>query len=124
MDKTQMAATVIVAVTILLDILTGLAKGAAARDIDSAKMRSGLWHKSAYLIVIALAFTLEYGQRFVDMGFAVPLVVPVCVYVIGTETASVLENLVAINPELADNPLLGLFGRDGGGKPIDNGKDE
>lgn len=43
------------------------------------------------------------------MGFAVPIIIPTCVYIVLTEVASVIENLSEINPELHDSPILALF---------------
>lgn len=109
MDRTEIAALAITCVLIVMDYLTGLAKAIAQKDIDSTKMRDGLWHKAAYIVVIVLAEVIEHGQEAVDLGFTVPLIVPACVYIVVTETASILENLGQINPELADSPILQLF---------------
>lgn len=109
MDRTEIAALAITCVLIVMDYLTGLAKAIAQKDIDSTKMRDGLWHKAAYVAVIVLAEVIEHGQEAVDLGFTVPLIVPACVYIVVTETASILENLGQINPELADSPILQLF---------------
>lgn len=109
MDRIEIAALVITCVLIVMDYLTGLAKSVVNKDIDSTKMRDGLWHKAAYVAVIVLAEIIEHGQEAVDLGFTVPLIVPTCVYIVLTETASILENLSQINPELADSPVMQLF---------------
>lgn len=109
MDRIEIAALVITCVLIVMDYLTGLAKSVVNKDIDSTKMRDGLWHKATYVAVIALAEIIEHGQEAVDLGFTMPLIVPTCVYIVLTETASILENLSQINPELADSPVMQLF---------------
>lgn len=109
MDRTEIAALVITCVLIVMDYLTGLAKSVVNKDIDSTKMRDGLWHKATYVAVITLAEIIEHGQEAVDLGFTMPLIVPTCVYIVLTETASILENLSQINPELADSPVMQLF---------------
>ncbi|OZG62694.1 holin family protein [Bifidobacterium lemurum] len=109
MDKTEIAALAVVGVLICLDYLTGLMKAAMRHDISSEKMREGLWHKSGLVLVMVLAMVIEHAQQVIDLGFAVPLVVPAGVYIALTETASILENLATINPELADSPVLKLF---------------
>lgn len=109
MDRTEIAALVITCVLIVMDYLTGLAKSVVNKDIDSTAMRDGLWHKATYVAVIVLAEIIEHGQEAVDLGFTVPLIVPTCVYIVLTETASILENLSQINPELADSPVMQLF---------------
>ena len=124
MDRTEIAALVITCVLIVMDYLTGLAKSVVNKDIDSTKMRDGLWHKAAYVAVIVLAEIIEHGQEAVDRGFAVPLIVPTCVYIVLTETASILENLSQINPELADSPVMQLFRstKDAAGNGAKSGK--
>ncbi|OXN01123.1 phage holin family protein [Bifidobacterium vansinderenii] len=116
MNTTELAALIITGILIIMDYGTGIAKAAHAHDIDSGKMREGLWHKSAYVLVVVLAGVIEHGQHWVDLGYTLPLVIPACVYIILTETASILENLVQINPELAQSPVLDLFRRDDGKK--------
>lgn len=124
MDRTEIAALVITCVLIVMDYLTGLAKSVVNKDIDSTKMRDGLWHKAAYVAVIVLAEIIEHGQEAVDLGFAVPLIVPTCVYIVLTETASILENLSQISPELADSPVMQLFRstKDAAGNGTKSGK--
>lgn len=124
MDRTEIAALVITCVLIVMDYLTGLAKSVVNKDIDSTKMRDGLWHKASYVAVIVLAEIIEHGQEAVDLGFTVPLIVPTCVYIVLTETASILENLSQINPELADSPVMQLFRstKDAAGNGAKSGK--
>lgn len=112
MTHSEIAAIIITGLLVLFDYVTGLAKAFANKEISSEKMRHGLWHKAAYVGVIALAEIIEHGQGHVDLGYTLPVVIPTCVYIIITETASILENLAAINPELADSPILRLFHSD------------
>lgn len=109
MDKTEIAALAIVGVMICLDYLTGIIKAAKDHDISSTRMREGLYHKSAFVLTMALAEIIEHGQSVIDLGFTVPIVVPAGVYITLTETASIVENLAQINPELQGSRLLSLF---------------
>lgn len=109
MNRSEITAIVIVAVMIVMDYLTGMAKAVHAKDVSSEKLREGLWHKSAYVLVILLAETIEHAQHWMDLGFDVPLVIPACVYIILTETASIVENIGQLNPALAGGRLLGMF---------------
>ncbi|MBW3083805.1 phage holin family protein [Bifidobacterium phasiani] len=112
MQKTEIAALVIVAIIILLDWVTGLLKAAMQHDISSTKMREGLYHKSAFILVMFLAEIIEHAQGVIDLGFTVPIVVPAAVYITVTEVSSVIENLGEINPELQNSRLLNLFRSD------------
>ena len=109
MSHSEIAALAVVGVLIVMDYMTGLAKACMQHDISSEKMRLGLWHKSGLVGVMLLAEIVERAQQVIDLGFAVPLIVPAGVYIALTEIASILENLAAINPELADSPVLRLF---------------
>lgn len=93
----------------LLDVLTGFAGAVKAGDVRSSKMRDGLWHKAGFVGLIAMAYLLEYGASLTDLGIAVPAVSAVCVFVIVTEAASILENLCALNPAIRDSPIGGIF---------------
>lgn len=95
-----------------LDVLTGFAGAVKNNDVRSAKMRDGLWHKSGFVGLIAMAYLLEYGASIADLGISVPAVSAVCVFVIVTEAASILENLCVLNPAIKDSPIGGIFGKD------------
>ena len=61
------------------------------------------------VLVMLLAEIVERGQSWLDMGFAVPLIVPAAAYISITEISSIIENIAELNPELRDSPLLDLF---------------
>lgn len=109
MTDTELATLSIVGILIVLDWVSGLAKAAKAKDLQSEKMRQGLWHKTGYLLVIALAEVLDHGQIYMDLGIAIPVLTPVCVYISVTEISSILENASALNPELQSNSIMQLF---------------
>lgn len=109
MQQTGIAALTIVGILMAIDYLTGLMKAAMQHNISSEKMRLGLWHKSGLILVMLLAEIIEHGQRYLDLGYTVPLIVPAAVYISITEISSIMENLGEINPDLANSPLLQLF---------------
>lgn len=114
MDKTEMTALIVVGVMIAMDYFTGLLKALKNHDVSSVKMREGLYHKGAYVVVMALAEVIEHAQHAIDLGFSMPIVVPAAVYITLTETSSIIENLGEINPELQGSRLLVLFRSDRG----------
>lgn len=109
MTKPEVIIIGLTAILIALDYATGLMKAFATRTVSSSKMRAGLYHKAGYAIVIALAFLLEHGQQYVNLGFTVPLITPVCLYIVFAEVVSVLENAVALNPELVHSGIFKVF---------------
>lgn len=100
---------IVVLIFIILDVVTGIIKAVMKKELNSTVMRNGLFHKSAFLLAIAFAYACEYGMVFLDLGFTMPIVAAVCIYICLTETVSILENLGAINPELANNKFMELF---------------
>ena len=92
-----------------LDILLGLAGAVKDRDVQSSKMREGLWHKAGSIGLIVLAYILEVAVDHVDLGLVFPGVLAVCGYIIVMEVGSCLENLVILNPELKHNPVMQVF---------------
>ena len=91
------------------DIVFGLLQAAKNKCLDSSKMRDGLFHKIGFIGAIVLAYLCEYALAYIDLGFAAPLAIPVCVFICLTEVVSILENLGKLAPELATNEFLKLF---------------
>lgn len=101
----------ITAIFIIMDYGTGVANAIMHNQISSEKMRNGLWHKFAYIIVICTAALIEWGAQWLDLGFELPLVAPVLVSIVLIEITSILENCVKINPELKAYKVLNIFGK-------------
>lgn len=85
---------------ILFDILTGIVAALYKGEMNSTKLREGLYHKASEIIAIAGAALLEYALQYYDLGFEVPMLKSVAIYICATELISVLENLCHINPTL------------------------
>lgn len=103
-----------VCVFVLLDIVSGLGKAYVTGTLSSKEMRDGLMHKSAYFALIALFVCLEVFQHHFEVLPNVPTTLAVCVYVCATEFFSVLENIVAINPEIKKWSIFAnLFNKEG-----------
>lgn len=101
----------VVGVFIIVDYGTGVVNAIIKHELSSEKMRDGLAHKFAYVVVMFLGWFIEFAMKHVDIGFAVPLFAPVSVAIALIEITSILENVVKINPEIADNNILDIFER-------------
>nr|DAJ54221.1 MAG TPA: holin [Bacteriophage sp.] len=102
----------IVTAFIAMDIVTGIMQAVANKNLDSTKMRAGMWHKCGFIMVIILAALVEWAMQFIDLGFTLPLFVPVCVFIVLTEIVSIFENVCKLSPELANSKLAKLFNVD------------
>ena len=108
-------------VLMVFDVICGLIGAIARRDFQSRRMREGLFHKVMLTLVVCLAFLLQgFTSHVADLGFSVPLIVPVCVYICLMEVASVLETISDTVPDLSDSPLFRLFGSHAGEDGEDN----
>lgn len=99
----------IVCVFVVMDLVTGIMQAVANKTLDSTKMRAGLWHKCGFIMAIILAALVEWAMLFIDLGFTLPLFIPVCAFIILTETVSIFENVCKLSPELAKSKLAQLF---------------
>lgn len=99
----------IVCAFVVMDIVTGIMKAVANKTLDSTKMRAGGWHKCGFIMVMILAALVEWSMRFIDLGFTLPMFVPVCVFIILTEIVSIFENVCQLSPELKNSKLAQLF---------------
>lgn len=102
----------ITAIFIIMDYVTGVANAIMHNQMSSKKMRNGLWHKFAYIVVICTAVLIEWGTQWLGLGFEPPLAIPVLVSIALIEITSILENCVKINPELKTHKVLNIFNKD------------
>lgn len=106
----------VAAVMMVLDVVSGFAGAAMRGQVQSGKMREGLWHKAGFFGLIALAFVYEVAAALINLDAAgagagiampeLPAVGAVCAFVIATEAVSILENLCELNPEIARLPVV------------------
>lgn len=94
---------------IIFDIITGFAGGVKEKAVNSTALRDGIWHKSGFLGLILFAYLVEVASLYADLGFEIPSVSAICIYIIITECVSIFENLCILNPEIKDSPLGQIF---------------
>lgn len=93
----------------LFDLVSGYLAAWKNKEVQSGKMRDGLFHKLAFVFVIALGFALELAALYVDLGVSVPATAALCVWIILIEANSIWENIIKLNPEAAALPLRDVF---------------
>ena len=105
MTESERMAIVCMFLFIILDVISGVAAAYARREVESPKLREGLWHKVGYVFVLFCSITIEWAMNNgMDLGFSLPLVMPICVWISLMEIVSTLENSAKINPDLANIP--------------------
>ncbi len=105
---------ILTSIFILFDLISGFASAVYLKDVSSDKLRKGLWHKAGFFGLIALGYLLEVATKHADLGFEVPAVLAICIYIIITESVSVFENLCIVNPGIINSPLGSLFKKSNG----------
>ena len=83
-----------------MDVVTGLLQAVKNRDVNSTKFRDGLFKKTGTIAVMAFGWLIDFAQKFVDLGFNVPIAITLCIAVIVMESISILENIGNLNPDL------------------------
>lgn len=92
-----------------IDVVTGFTQACMNKTLDSTVMRTGLFHKLGFVLSIVLAYLCEYSINYIDLGFTMPLAIPVCAFICATELVSILENLCKITPELCGSSFSKIF---------------
>ena len=91
------------------DYVTGIVKAIMANNLSSSKMREGLGHKFAYLVLILVAYMIDVVNVHVDLGLPVHVSLITVGGICLIELTSIIENITEINPELKDVPFMQIF---------------
>lgn len=94
---------------VIVDYVTGIANAILHDNLSSEKMRQGLWHKFAYLMLTLVAYCVDMINLHVQLGLPVSVFICTVGGISLIELTSILENITAINPELADAPFMSVF---------------
>lgn len=103
---------VVICITLLwivLDVITGTIKAAKYHEMDSTKMREGLFNKIGYILCMAVGVGVDYTMLYVNIGYDIPILEGICVMIILTELISICENIVKINPALAGSKFFDMI---------------
>lgn len=116
MTQADIWCTIAVTFFIAIDYITGVTKAIMRDNLSSRKMREGLGHKFAYLMLALVAWFIDEVNRHIDLGL--PMSVFVCTVggVCLIELTSILENITEINPELKNAPFMQIFAQSTNGK--------
>lgn len=93
----------------ILDLLTGCIAAIKNKEIQSSKLRDGMFKKIGFLICYFLAWLIDTEGGAVGFSFGVNILPVVILYSCTTELVSVLENVSKINSDLLPEKLMELF---------------
>lgn len=95
---------IVTIIVIFFDIISGISAHIYKKDFTTSNLRTGLWHKFGYLLIMATVAILQIAMF--DPSFTVtfefPLFDIVCGTIIFMEVCSIVENVGIINPSIAE----------------------
>ena len=93
----------------LFDLLTGIIGAVREHNLQSAKMRDGLFKKVGFLCCYALAILVDTQGTNIGLDISVNILPVIVVYTVTTEIISIIENISRINPDLVPDKVKKLF---------------
>ena len=116
---------VILFVVLILDYVTGIIQGLLNGGFSWEKAWKGIVKKLMYGVVLIIALSVDFIIKYmtdslgVDWGLSGMVGISVCIYLIGTEGFSILQNLLLIGVPAPDflQKIFGLM-RDNAGKLV------
>ena len=97
----KIGALITVLVFIAFDVITGWLKALATGTTDSSVMRKGLFHKLGELLAVMFGYMCEYAFPIMEIEVSIPFAGVIATYIVLMETASIIENLCIMNPNLS-----------------------
>ena len=96
-------------------MVTGIIAGVKNKDIQSSKLRDGLFKKVGFIFCYLLAWLIDTQGHSIGLSIGVSLLPIIVLYVVLTEITSIVENICKINTDLVPEKLKDLFHLTGGG---------
>lgn len=94
---------------IVFDFITGSFLALKEHNFNSSVMRQGLYHKVGSLLTMCLGGAIDLAQKYIDLGYNIPVATGICAYLILMEIGSILENIGKINPNIIPEQIKKRF---------------
>ena len=92
-----------------LDLLTGFISAFKNKQIQSSKLRDGLFKKVGFIFCYFVAWVIDNYGLTVGFHFDFAILPVILFYVCTTELVSILENISKINTDILPDKLMQLF---------------
>lgn len=109
MTQTDMWYAIAILFFITTDYITGIIKAITQGNLSSKRMREGLGHKLAYLILTLVAWFMDTLNAHLPIGFPIDILTCTATGICLIELTSIIENITAINPELENAAFMNVF---------------
>lgn len=87
---------------ICFDVLTGWLKAYITATLNSSIMRTGLLRKIGEILAELFGYMCQYSLPLMGLEIDVPFAGAIATYIVLMETASIIENICAMNPNMRD----------------------
>ena len=92
-----------------LDLITGIITALKNKDIQSSKLRDGLFKKVGFILCYFVAWLIDTEGSLIGFQLVTPILPIIILYVCTTELVSILENICKINTDILPEKLMELF---------------
>lgn len=92
-----------------LDLITGIITAIKDKDIQSSKLRDGLFKKVGFILCYFVAWLVDNEGLLIGFQLGTPILPIIILYVCTTELVSILENICRINPDILPEKLMEIF---------------
>lgn len=93
---------IVALIFIVFDVVTGWLKAVITATANSSVMRTGLMRKVGELLAVIFGYLCQFCLPIIGVQVDVPFAGAIATYIVFMETASVIENICTINPNLRD----------------------
>ena len=102
--------TIIIALVFnALDLITGFITAIKNKEIQSAKLRDGLFKKVGFMLCYFVAWLVDTQGTRIGFHLGISVLPIIILYVCTTELVSILENICKINSDILPEKLMELF---------------
>lgn len=92
-----------------LDLISGIITAVKNKEIQSSKLRDGLFKKVGFILCYFVAWLVDTQGKRIGFQFGISILPIIILYVCTTELVSILENICKINPDILPEKLMEMF---------------
>lgn len=92
-----------------LDLITGIISALKEKDIQSAKLRDGMFKKVGFIMCYLMAWLVDKEGAMIGLQIGVQILPIIILYACTTELVSILENISKINSDILPEKLMEMF---------------
>ena len=92
-----------------IDLITGILAALRNKDLDSSKLRDGLFKKVGFILCYFVAWLVDNEGAMIGFQIDIAILPIIIIYVCTTELVSILENISKINPDILPEKLMEMF---------------